>query len=152
MTIQTILVAVDGSAHSDVAVDCAAELALGLNAPLIILHVVASINEGPTRHELENLARMERNAQTEDEILQDYGRSVAATAEQRARKKGAQRIEALVEVGDPATCIVEKASSRNVDLVVLGRRGLGTLTGLVVGSVSYKVIQTARCAVLVTPP
>ncbi len=152
MTFQTILVAVDGTAHSDVAVDCAAELARGLNASLIVLHVVAALNEGAIRHGLEDLARMEHREQTEYEMLQDYGRNIAAAVEQRARAKGARRTEALVEVGDPATRIVNEASSRNADLVVLGRRGLGTLAGLVMGSVSYKVIQTAKCVVLVTPP
>ena len=149
--IPIILVAVDGSAHSDAAVDYAAELAVRLNASLIILHVVAAV-ESRLRRELENLARVEHHEQTEYEMLQDQGRNITNPAEQRARKKGARRVEAVVEIGDPAALIVKKASSGSVDLVVLGRRGRGTLGGLILGSVSYKVIQTARCAVLVTPP
>ncbi len=152
MKLQTILVAVDGSAHADAAVDCAAELAVRLDVSLIILHVVADIGQGRVRRELDNLARTEHREQTEYEMLQGYGRNIAAAAEERARKKGAPRVEALVEVGDPAATIVNEARSRDADLVILGRRGRGTLAGLIMGSVSYKVIQTSKRAVLVTGP
>ena len=66
------------------------------------------------------------------------------TAELSARQKGVGNLETLVEVGDPASVIVNMARTRNADLIVLGRRGLGTLTGLLLGSVSHKVIQLAN--------
>ena len=50
--------------------------------------------------------------------------------------------------GDPAHCIVEKATEIGADLIVLGRRGLGTFTGLLLGSTTTKVGQLAPCAVL----
>jgi nucleotide-binding universal stress UspA family protein len=50
--------------------------------------------------------------------------------------------------GDPAHAIVEEAKNSTVDLIVLGRRGLGTFTGLLLGSTTTKVSQLAPCAVL----
>jgi nucleotide-binding universal stress UspA family protein len=50
--------------------------------------------------------------------------------------------------GDPAHAIVDEAAAVKADLIVLGRRGLGRLAGLLVGSTTTKVSQLAPCAVL----
>lgn len=50
--------------------------------------------------------------------------------------------------GDPAHAIVDDAKQNATDLIVLGRRGLGTFTGLLLGSTTTKVGQLAPCAVL----
>jgi len=54
-----------------------------------------------------------------------------------------------VVVGHPPTEIVEAASKPDVDLVVVGARGLGPLGRLVLGSVSDRVVHHAPCPVLV---
>lgn len=51
--------------------------------------------------------------------------------------------------GSPAEAIVTYAIATDADLIVTGRRGLGTLTGLVMGSVSRKLTEHAKCPVLV---
>jgi nucleotide-binding universal stress UspA family protein len=56
--------------------------------------------------------------------------------------------EELLE-GPVADAIISSASIRKVDLIVMGSRGMGSLKGLVFGSVSNKVSQYAPCAVLV---
>ena len=59
-------------------------------------------------------------------------------------------VERLVAEGDPAREIVRSAHSRDVDLVVLGARGLGTLGRLLLGSVSETVLHNvARPMVIV---
>lgn len=151
MRLQTILSGVDGSTHSDLAIDLSADVCLRLDATLIVLHVGAPIFEGRVKRELGQLARIEHNEQTEYEMLQDAGRHIVSAAEQRARKRGAQRIEPLVEIGDPAKRIVDMASARQADLIVLGRRGRGAIAQLLLGSVSHKVVQTSKCPVLIVP-
>ncbi len=151
MTFKTILVAVDGSTHATRTAEVAADLAQRYGAKLLILHVVAPIFEGRVRNELANLARMEHMEQTEYEMLQAAGRDIVQSAEVSARQGGVQHFEALVEVGDPASVIVDFARARGADLIVLGRRGLGTLTGLLLGSVSHKVIQVADTPCLTVP-
>ena len=54
----------------------------------------------------------------------------------------------MAEEGDPARVIAEHAGLHKVDLIVMGRRGLGGLEGLLLGSVSHKVAQLAPCACL----
>ena len=51
--------------------------------------------------------------------------------------------------GDPATAILELADEQDVDLVVLGTRGVSTVERWLIGSVSSKVLQHAACSVLV---
>ena len=52
--------------------------------------------------------------------------------------------------GTPAEAILEHATTSGADLIVAGRRGYGTLRGMLVGSVSQKLISHATCPVLIT--
>jgi len=70
------------------------------------------------------------------------------TVDAVAGEKAAQVERVLVEA--PAgQAIVD--SSRDAELIVVGRRGLGAVRSIVLGSVSSYVIQHARCPVLVIP-
>ena len=51
--------------------------------------------------------------------------------------------------GSPAEAILDVANTRKSDLIVMGSRGLGRLTGLLLGSQSQKVVQHAPCPVLI---
>ena len=45
--------------------------------------------------------------------------------------------------------IIECAEGNDVDLIVVGRRGLSSLTGMLVGSISNKLIHAAKVPVMV---
>jgi nucleotide-binding universal stress UspA family protein len=144
MPVKTILVAVDGSRHSMNAVDAAAELAQHHGAALILLHVVAHPQSLADAPGLTAYERVEHVRLTADEMLRAEGQQVLDDAEKRAHNRGATQVLGLVELGDPARRILEVADARGVDLIVLGRRGLGALAGLLLGSVSHKVLQLAK--------
>jgi nucleotide-binding universal stress UspA family protein len=57
--------------------------------------------------------------------------------------------EASVVVGHPADEIVRAAAEADIDLVVVGARGLGRFKRLLLGSVSERVLHRAYCPVLV---
>ena len=54
--------------------------------------------------------------------------------------------------GSPAEAVLEFARSRDVDLIVVGSRGLGTVRGALLGSVSSEIVHHADRPVLVARP
>jgi nucleotide-binding universal stress UspA family protein len=146
--ITKILVPVDGSPHADTAVEWASALSAKFDAPLLLLHVIARWGTELSPAELRPLADVERTPVTEWDVLESLGRRIADAAAERARTRGATRIETTVELGDPAQTILEQAKTHGADLIVMGRRGLGPLPGLFLGSVSTKVLHLADCACL----
>jgi nucleotide-binding universal stress UspA family protein len=146
-----ILVCVDGSVQADSATDVAASLAKRCGASLIILHVVATIPSRRLRGELDDFLSQRRGILTRDEISEASGRDIVEAAERRARQTGGEKLEMVVAVGDAAAQIVDVAHAREIDLIVLGRRGQGTMTELLSGSVSLKVIHSSKIPVLTVP-
>jgi nucleotide-binding universal stress UspA family protein len=59
---------------------------------------------------------------------------------------GGLRTEVLE--GPPAEAILNVADAREIDLIVMGTRGLGRLAGAILGSQSQKVVAHASCPVL----
>jgi hypothetical protein len=62
------------------------------------------------------------------------------------------RIEEAVLSGDPAKELAMYAGSVGADLIATGSHGHGYVSRLVLGSVTTKLLRTAKCAVLVIPP
>lgn len=63
--------------------------------------------------------------------------------------EGVDADETLVEVGDPATVILDAARNHECDLIVVGTSDKGWWSRLFEGSVSDAVVHHARCPVLV---
>ena len=62
----------------------------------------------------------------------------------------AEPIERIVVCGSAARALLDAA--KGADLLVVGSRGLGGFTGLVLGSVSEQCVRHAGCPVLVVRP
>ncbi len=78
------------------------------------------------------------------ESLNEYYRDEGTAALQQARGKldGAGLAYAHhIGVGDPAEVIVEYAKAKGCDQIMMGSRGLGSVSGLVLGSVATKVLH-----------
>lgn len=138
-----ILLPFDGSEHSKKAVDAAISLVDGreTECKIVVLHVapVLTLQEGP---ELMNLD-VDLEA-----ALQREGEAIVGFASEKLREKGIP-FDVVVETGDAAREIYLFAKHNHCDLIVMGSRGLGTFSELVLGSVSHKVLHHADCPVLV---
>jgi nucleotide-binding universal stress UspA family protein len=140
-----ILVAVDGSEPASRAVALGADLAVKYGAALYLVHVIARLVPSP---ELLEFARIERVETPVAMELMGVGQSIAAAARAAAAARGAGRVREDVLTGDPAEALLGYARDLDIDLIVMGRRGVGPIRGLLMGSVSLKVNSLAECAVL----
>ncbi len=140
------LVAVDGSEHGWKALDLATDLAKLSEAELVVLHVVPY---EPVPDGLEEWARMEGipvEAQSAHyHASQASGDEITSQAERRARQAGVAKVSTRGAEGSPAKKIVAMAESIGADMIFLGSRGLGDARGLLMGSVSHKVMHLAPC-------
>lgn len=143
-----LLVPVDGSEHANRAVLAAAELAHRYDAKLTLMYVLTRAGSLAVPEELKAYSKLEHMRVTEREIIEGAGKELLNTAETLVRESGVKNCEAVMETGDPATCITDYAKKNAVDLIVMGRRGLGDLTGLLLGSVSHKIAQATDCSCL----
>jgi nucleotide-binding universal stress UspA family protein len=139
-----IVVATDDSAGGNRAVDAAAKLAHATGCKLLILTVGDSIPGA----ELRRLAGIEGDL---SKMLEEAATQVLSRAEARAQRKGVTPIKLLTGWGDPAQTIIETVRQEKADLLVVGRRGHGQLSGLLLGSVSQKLASLAPCKVMVVP-
>jgi nucleotide-binding universal stress UspA family protein len=149
--IRSVLVAVDGSEPGGRALDLAGDIAARCDTALTLLHVQAQPAHGGVPKDLEDYARIEHVELTEAQMVREVGEELLPRAEARARGAGAETVTTALEIGDPAGVIADYAKANAVDLIVMGRRGLGAIGGLLLGSVSHKVTQLAPCACMTVP-
>jgi len=139
-----IMVATDGSSGANRAVDVAAELAKAVAGDLLI----ATVADSQLAEDARGLARVEGNI---GDVLEALTAKTLKGAEARARRIGVSRIELRTGAGDVAQSLIDIAAGSSVEMIVLGRRGRGQLAGLLLGSVSQKLVSLAPCAVVVVP-
>ena len=141
--INKILVATDGSGHARKAIDYACDLALRYEATVYLLHV---IHKSGVPESLLKIIEAHRGEKTPEEvILKEIGDRIIKAAETEAEKKGLKNFQSFIVQGDPAERIIEFARQEGVDIIVVGGRGLSTLEGVFLGSVSHKVCHRADC-------
>lgn len=59
------------------------------------------------------------------------------------------KISHVIREGSPAKVILEVANEENIDLIVMGSSGKSGFDRFIMGSVADKVVNSAKCAVLV---
>jgi SSS family transporter len=130
-----ILVAVDGSMPSIRALDYASHT-FQLDSLIYVLHIIewpegTEENATASEYDTELLKRIEKE-----------GRLVLSSI----LIKNSKRCERIVKVGDPANRIIKTAHDLNVDIIVLGTRGLGHSEDL--GHVTKKILSESNKPVL----
>ncbi|MGE5222807.1 MAG: universal stress protein [Omnitrophica WOR_2 bacterium] len=134
---KNILLAYDGSEHANKAAKLAGEMANSLKADLWVVVAYDPIPEylGKPNFQDAITSRLDHAEEIMKSALEETG-----------SLSGVVRKE-IIE-GPAAEAILNVAEARNIDLIVMGTRGLGKLVGLLVGSQSQKVVAHAGCPVL----
>lgn len=146
---RNILVAVDGSDASLDAVAYADDLADKCGSSLTLLYAARPHSTLASRESLRDLERVEHIEIHAEDVIQAEADSVLAKAAAKVSRLPKSRVERVSRVGDATENIVGCANDHGADLIVMGSRGLGNLGGLLLGSVSHKVMQVAECPCLV---
>jgi nucleotide-binding universal stress UspA family protein len=141
MTAKPIVVATDGSEHSLRAVAWAAREAALRGAPLRIVSAAALL---PRMIERQGVSDLDAVA---DVLRKNRDQALAAAAAQAAEAVPGLLTDTDELVGQPAQAVVESGSGAL--MLVVGSRGVGAFTAMVLGSVSRYAASHASCPVVV---
>ena len=144
--IDAILVATDASPPANRALALAVDMAVRHGARLDIIYV---IREMQIPAKLRKMAEVENLADARGDVLMFVANQVLEDAAERAHKSGVDNVKTYVGSGDPSSAIINHAKRRKNDLVVLGTRGLSKAQGMLLGSVSRKVLNLCKVNCLV---
>jgi nucleotide-binding universal stress UspA family protein len=140
---QTIVVGTDGSETSLKAVDRAGQIARsGTRLVIVCAYVPAEQRDVDRAQDVlgEDAYQVVGSTPAEDTLR---------TAADRAKAAGAEDIETVAVRGEPVRALMSAAKKKRAELLVVGNRGLNTLTGRILGSVPSAVTHRADCDVLV---
>jgi nucleotide-binding universal stress UspA family protein len=142
-----ILVATDGSAGADRAIDYAARRAKAEGLDLVIVNVVGGYG-------LPDKA-VRAFTRTQGAWLREELASLSAEtlnkARDRARRLGVRAIRLESRTGDAVPTIIKVARETKVEAIIVGKRGAGRVAGVLLGSVSQKLVSLASIPVTVVP-
>ena len=143
-----ILAGIDGSSGAEAALRWAARQSAATGDPVLAVHVF----QPPMRAVGLRVASVPAN------VLEDADRTARERTRELAEGEWVQPlreagVDFRVEIreGSPGRGLLEAAAERGADLIVVGRRGHGELTDLVLGSVGHHLIHHSRMPVVVVP-
>lgn len=138
----SIIVAIDGSDASNKALEMACGLASAFNAELHLIHSpqveTTAVAVGYSVVDLPVTPAQ----------IAEAGKEVMTAAITKATELGTTPAGSTIGADDPADDILNAAKLNDADLIVMGRRGLGSVASLFLGSVSQKVSRGAACSCL----
>jgi nucleotide-binding universal stress UspA family protein len=132
-----ILLAFDGSAHARKAAAIARELANSMQADIWVVIAYDTLPSFLGKPNLQAAidSRLEQAEAKMEEAVQEIG-------------EFSGKITREIMEGPASEAILNVAEVRNIELIVMGTRGMGSLKGLLIGSTSQKVLSHAQCPVL----
>ncbi len=139
-----ILVAYDGSDHAQHALKMAAGLAKTHNAELHLAHTP----QMETPHIVVGAFVSQLEHPPTPAQVAEAGKHIADQARTEATAEGVDLAGVHIGQDQPAHFVLTTAKDIDADLIVLGRRGLGAVGALALGSVSQAVAHGAKCACL----
>ena len=142
----TILAATDGSEQSQRAIENAAISAEKWGANLTILTVAS-----PPPAIYTNVAGFTGNYSVDyEKAIMSYHLSLLESAKKTLKEKHPEvKVTTRIKKGNAATKILEASEDVEVDLIFIGSRGLGGLTGWLLGSVSSQVVNCCKKPILI---
>ncbi|HPR66976.1 MAG TPA: universal stress protein [Methanothrix sp.] len=139
---ERIMIATDGSKHSERAAEAGIELARLSGGSITVVYVA---DTGRLSHLPEDMAL----ASIRDLLIKE-GEEATDYVEEMANKAGVTSTKKVIE-GNPGAELVRFADEAGVDVVVIGSCGRSGLEKFLLGSVAEKVVRTSKVPVLTVP-
>ena len=147
-----VLCAVDGSEFSHWAVEALGTLFHQTLKEVVLVHVVDDVQlKQGLKHEGMQSGKIKKilsAMKTEAQTVLNVAEKKAALAINQASTKSFVSIRSVLAHGHVTDTIIKQAEKRKVDVIVMGSRGLNDLKGMLMGSVSRKVLTHTPCSVL----
>jgi nucleotide-binding universal stress UspA family protein len=140
-----ILCAIDGSRHSQWALDWLPHVCSPDNCSLLLVHAVDMT-------QFKSLPKLDRKTRSALVNLLDCSLEGATRLLERAELKAFPSwglVQAKLLRGSPIAAVARSAKREQADLLVIGSRGVTEFQPLLLGSVSRKLLMQAPCPVLV---
>jgi len=139
-----VLAAIDGSEGAWRALDVAIAMTKATSGALAVITVGVALT-GP------EVAEFRRAEGHETDAEEFFAERLLVEARERADRVVGKPATTLLRWGDPAEAIINTIVEKKFDAIVVGRRGRGRLSGLLLGSVSQKLASLAPCIVVIVP-
>lgn len=141
---KTILVPIDFSSNSILALHTARKLAKRINARLVVLHVYQHLM--PMANTPESISNYDYTEDQKDILKRQLAETVEALNDTETE------IVQYVVKAEPKHGIDQVALKVEADLIVMGRTGKGSLFDKLIGSLATDVAMEGVCPVLIVPP
>lgn len=135
-----IVVGTDGSKSSLLAVERAAKIAAAFDATLII---------GCAYYENKEEASKTLRQDSVTILGDDTAKANLSAGREHAEKFGVKSIETAVRPGTPVQALMAIVNEFGADLLIVGNRGINSLTGRLLGSVPADVARQSDCDVMI---
>lgn len=134
-----ILVATDGSSESERAIDKAIELAKDKDVEVVVINVGEDFCP---------VGLVEVDCEAIKELVLKESKGIMTATSNRLRNAGI-KVKEVIEFGSPAETIVEVADREKADEIIIASRGRHGIKKLLMGSVASRVLEWAKCPVIV---
>ncbi|MEW9921648.1 universal stress protein [Marimonas sp. MJW-29] len=144
-----IIVGLDGSEKAKMAARIGCDLAKVYAGNVTLVHVLRAERDDMDDEPSDNTDDTVPRRTLEE--LEAAGQRILDAGLAIAHEVGCKNVETHMPYGDAAGEILAHADRIEADLIVTGRRGLGSLTSLVLGSTTQRINHEAKCACLSVP-
>ncbi|ADI74057.1 UspA domain protein [Methanohalobium evestigatum Z-7303] len=138
-----ILIATDGSENSKNAVQSGINLAKNTGAKVYTVYIIEPVSAAMSRKGPDWAKSAMEMMRKEGEKATEYVEKIGQEAD--------IDVESIILEGDPAEEVIKFADKNDINLIVMGTRGLSGIKRFMVGSVADKVVRHSEKEVLVVP-
>ncbi len=143
--VRNIVIAMDGSDHARRAADLAGEIAESLGAAIHILYVLPRHEVPDEIKDFPSVEHMDSSGNLELDVAHER---IVGPVERALTEQGVVDVQGHALAGNPVETILDYITDHDIDMVFTGRRGLGPIEGVLLGSVSSKLNHHADCTVV----